>query len=81
MTLEIFPGEWSGREVRVVGGRVAELCERGATPQRMGRCGGRVLGEGSAFCAAPHTLGCGGTRLGKDRNGSLTDAQKPVTTH
>ena len=29
MTLEVFPGEWSGREVRVVVGRVAEQSERG----------------------------------------------------
>ena len=29
MTLEVFPGEWSGREIRVVVGRVAEQSERG----------------------------------------------------
>ena len=29
MALEVFLGEWLGREVRVVGSRVAELCERG----------------------------------------------------
>jgi len=47
----------------------------GATPQHMGRCGGWAVGRPHTTDAAPPMLGCGGTRLGNARNGSLADAQ------